>query len=259
MTPENGPNQAHEFTAKDQAELLSLLGHHDAESSTEGVEHLEPATGSDMFRDFQATFMLGNGGATGQEAAMRLMAGAYRRNTTGPELQAATAEANQRIADLRIPNKHAPIPVAQYGAYAINSADNLLKGSSFVDRWAVFQGLILGQLTPPRAATQQQLRQDIITSALQMDVRYITEGRKGREKSGDPHESIYREYILGDSLRGSDYVIALRDALRETALEMVQSGHMPPQLAEVVQLWEAHHPGQRFFDLPAPRQRPKSN
>lgn len=80
------------------------------------------------------------------------------------------------------------------------------------------------------------------------DIYYQSHPRPNRSDQ-DPHESIVREYILGDKLRASAELITVRDQMRRMITDTPDSDDEEWVQADLKELradWELVHPGQKF-------------
>ena len=82
------------------------------------------------------------------------------------------------------------------------------------------------------------------------DIEYLKKERPNHTEKQDTHESIVREYILGDSLPGSRQLKEVRDMLISTLLSP-KSGEEAEWMLEpfevLIKDWEANHPGSYFM------------
>src|SRR4051812_45205757 len=87
------------------AELSSIQPYEmQAVAPASGRENdLKPIDGNNMLRDFQATFMLGNGDPVAQLDLQDALAESYLAHTPPAELQAAMDYVSSKIAELRVP------------------------------------------------------------------------------------------------------------------------------------------------------------
>lgn len=211
-------------------------------------------------RDFRGTFELANG-SEAQNNIFKLMAALYKQHADPAQLAEAIEHIEQSINAQKpnLPRGHLPIPKNQLHMHGIpESHGKGAYGSSFQDRFERFKSY-LHELSPAEDSDEYRDElQTILLGSAQADIDYLSrvEGRPGREGTQlDPFESYFREYVLGDKLKGSRFLLRLRDQLRQefnadrsgdSSLD-IQGLYIEMQMELVVNLWRQHHPGQKFY------------
>lgn len=91
----------------------------------------------------------------------------------------------------------------------------------------------------------------ILDDIIAQDIKWQGQERPNRTEKQDPHESIVREYMLGDRLSGSRQLKEVRDMLRETLLspkdDNADTEWMLKRLEILVKDWEANHSENSFM------------
>ena len=90
-----------------------------------------------------------------------------------------------------------------------------------------------------------------MSDLIEQEIRFQKIPRPNRSKENDAHESMIREYILGDKLTCSDEFKKVLTQLRALIISAPDTCDddegFSGQLDELVARWEDHHPGQRFY------------
>jgi len=138
------------------------------------------------------------------------LAESYRSSTATSELKTAMDEVSGEIPRLRIPKDHLPISVEDYKNTPLKK---MAPAASFAGRWQRFQNI----LENPSPDDTPDYRLSALSWLAWHDLDYQHAPRPGRRPGSDPHTSVVREYVLGNSLQGSDHLLSIRDKLREAA------------------------------------------
>lgn len=172
-----------------------------------------------------------------------MLANHYAENYDETTLREVISEDDVRVARFMPPKGHAPI----------NAKERDATNAGPDDMWRDFTDIMLN---PPiglsefnRIDTPERTLDDLLS----IEIRYQNKGRPSQTADRDPYESIFREYVMGDKLVGSDELMAVRDDLRQALHNpnpaYPRADDIYDRYQQLVSLWEAHHPGIMFDDL----------
>ena len=212
--------------------------HSFGEESLRSVEASDYRIGvfaNDLLRDFYQTFLLSQAETAIQPPLFDMLADCYSLREDYSLLEQALDNASASVRKLRPPKQH--VSTTQ------ESIDN--NESGFPGMWRSFSASLKRE--SQRSLRTSELMLDDILAA---DQKYqITPRPRANDK--DVHESILREYILGDALTGSNQLLLVRNYLRRVffvALDGDEHMFLKSRYYETVKAWEANHPGQEFLD-----------
>lgn len=191
---------------------------------------------NDLLRDFYQTFRLSQAETPVQPPLFDMLADCYSLREDYDLLERALHGASISVHKLRPPKHH--IGTSQ------EEIDNDETG--FPGMWRSFSAALKRE--SKRSLTTPQLILDDILAA---DQKYQITPRP-RAQDEDVHESILREYILGDALTGSDQLLLVRNYLRRVFFAAIDGDEhlsLKSRYYETVKAWEANHPGQEFLDI----------
>lgn len=190
-----------------------------------------------ILRDFYQTFRLSQGDTAPQEALFWMLGVKHRETDEYPHLlQRAVDLAEPYVTRLRPPAKHTEI--------SLQETQNDPNG--FLGMWPLYAGYLLDVKGDEWMRPIELVADDMLA----IDVMYQGETRPGRRQGEDPHESIVREYILGDRLSGSAQLIGIRNQFRSTILDppdTINGTWLAVRLQQLRSEWERNHPGEDFF------------
>lgn len=189
---------------------------------------------SDLLRDFYQSFRLAQFEADIQPPLFTRLAHLHEAAGNTAQLPEALKHADSAVDKMMPPTRHA----------LTNAKTRSDKEAGFRAMWTEYTSILLDPL-------QGSDRPDeyVLDDMLIMDEHYQDKTRPNRNGESDPHESIVREYILGDKLKGSKQLLQVRLNLKDALLSpSKQDGkHMTERLQVVIAKWEDKHPGQSFM------------
>ncbi|HVQ44293.1 MAG TPA: hypothetical protein VMT30_05000 [Candidatus Saccharimonadia bacterium] len=191
----------------------------------------------DLLRDFYQTFRLSQKETAIQPPLFSLLADQHVQAGHQDILPTALNAADNKVDELLPPRRH--------GDTDEESRNNSETG--FRAMWAEYSKVL--QVPDSGIRRTPEL---ILEDMLAQDLYYQENDRPNRGGQDDVHESIVREYILGNRLTGSDQLMAVRNQLREALVSPSvddDSGGdwMLRRRAELIEEWEANHSSQSFM------------
>jgi len=214
-------------------EQYSNPSHHPEQEST---NELEPtALSKDLLRDYYQTFRLAQGELAIQPALFHFLALQHQKDGHQPIMPEALAIAEQELEHLLPPARH------------IATTEEMRNDneSGFRAVWNEYTNILSAEPAPYRGLEL------ILDDMLAKDIKYQKQERPGRTEKQDPHESIVREYILGERLSGSPQLKEVRDMLRSTLLSPKDDSDdaqwMQERLETLIKDWEENHPQSSFL------------
>lgn len=188
----------------------------------------------DIVRDFYQTFRLAQGKSEIQPPLFTMLAEKYRLHYDESLIIKSLHYASSSVDTLMPPRRHADT--------TSDERDDWRTG--FRAMWGQYGRALRG-----KGVEEDRPITDALVNIMSMDVMYQSKPRPNRTSSDDVHESIFREYILGDKLSGSDIILSVRDDLR-VAFNLVAAGGADDEIssvcAELINSWEGNHPGESF-------------
>jgi hypothetical protein len=191
---------------------------------------------ADLFRDYYQSFRLAQNELAVQPPLFDLLAKQHAAAGHQPLMAEALQLADGQIDRLMPPAHHVET----------DEAGRNEKESGFRAVWNTYSDVLLGRAPYNHYRPAEGILADMLTQ----DINYQDEPRPNRKGNQDPHESILREYVLGDKLNGSEQLLVVRDQLRSTLLSPQHEYYGPDVtdlLRELASAWETNHPGQEFI------------
>jgi hypothetical protein len=191
----------------------------------------------DIFRDFYQTFRLAQGSIETQALIFARLGQEHRAAGHTDNMPGAFIAAEPRLAELMPPRAHKET----------TAEDRAHDQNGFQAMWDNYMGSLVGR---PSEETQGVSDEYLVTLMLAKDSSYQFIHRPGRTEADDTHESVVREYVLGDKLQGSAELLKVRDHLRQALLNPAageDGENVQRRLNKVAPQWEYNHPGQTFL------------
>ncbi|HVQ44815.1 MAG TPA: hypothetical protein VMT30_07710 [Candidatus Saccharimonadia bacterium] len=191
----------------------------------------------DLLRDFYQTFRLSQKETAIQPPLFSFLADQHLQVGHQDILVDALTLADDKVDELLPPRRH-----GDTDAESRNDPE-----TGFRAMWAEYSKTLQDPDSGIRRSPEL-----ILEDILAQDLHYQDNERPNRGDQDDVHESIAREYILGDRLTGSAQLMAARNQLREALMspavdEDTGGDWMLKRREELIGKWEANHPGQSFM------------
>jgi len=188
-----------------------------------------------LLGDFYQTFRLSQGEVAIQPPLFMLLAQAYRTTEDMAKLDEALTIAGSKVKRLRPPRLHA----------VTSRNDQQELSGSFPDMWGEYTKALHGEEVSVRTGVF------MLEDMLARDIYYQDSRTPRHREVGDKHESIIREYILGNKMAGSPQLLQVRDSLRTVLSEGSSdlSGAVGRYLALLTETWDNNHPGLHFNEV----------
>ncbi len=215
----------------------------DRESTIESVSN-------DLLRDFYQSFRLSQGNMDIQNRLTDLLAIKYGQTVNPSDLVAALENAKAMVERLSVPRQH--VAQDRLGKVIADSA-----GVEFKRAFQYWESKFeeIEYLIERHA---DNCERDfwigrLLSKIAEIDQRYQAQERPNRHGDSDVHMSILREYIIRDALKGSAYLIELRNELRDGLFNLAASDKKGDRYRENVltlaAAWQDNHADESFWPV----------